>query len=259
MLDRRIEYEKMAQVERQHWWYRALHHLVLRALKSHLRSSNGPTLDACCGTGGLLLFLKQHDYQNLYGYDISPWAIQFCQERGLPARVGDLREPPQLFEKGTAQAIISNDTLYFFTAQERTAILQNFKNALVPGGLLLMNVPAMRAFRGIHDLSVGIQHRFSKTEIATELGSADFEILQATYWPFLLSPFIGAARLWQRVFMTCSPRFQIQSDTRMPPFWLNKVLEGIAQMENAAFPWKPLGSSLFIVARKSTANPPPGG
>lgn len=241
----------MAHAERDHWWYRALHHLLLRRLEAHLPCKNGRILDAGCGTGGLLLFLRQHDYQNIFGYDISPWAVRICQDRGLPAGLGDLREFHRLIENETANAIISNDTLYFFTPQERISILQNFWNALTPGGLLLMNLPAMRGFRGIHDLSVGIQHRFSKEEISVALRSAGFDILQATYWPFLLSPFIYAARFWQRLHMAISADFEIQSDISSTPYFLNKGLEGITRLENAVLPVKPFGSSLFIVARKT--------
>ena len=33
MLDRAHEYVKMAEVESTHWWYQALHHLVLAAIR----------------------------------------------------------------------------------------------------------------------------------------------------------------------------------------------------------------------------------
>jgi SAM-dependent methyltransferase len=250
VLDRRIEYEKMAQVERQHWWYRALHRFVLRALDARISDKNGRILDAGCGTGGLLLFLKEHHFQNLYGYDISPWAIQFCQERGLPASAGDLREPPQLFETGTARAVISNDTLYFFAPGERRRILRHFWEALSPGGLLVLNLPAMRCFRGIHDMSVGIRHRFSKAEVSGALALGGFEVLEADYWPFMLAPVIYGFRFLERMEMAFSRGYKVESDTGMPPLLINRILEFVMWVEGAVIPWRPFGSSVFVVARK---------
>lgn len=240
----------MAQVESRLWWYRALHQLTVDALAAHLRGRNAVIVDAGCGTGGLLVFLRERGYQNCLGFDASPHAVAVCQERGLPVQLCDLRQMEQLPFPQSSDAIVSNDTLYFFTPAEREGILKLFAKHLSSGGLLILNVPALRAFRGIHDMSVGIGHRFSKAEMEALLNSAGFIPVRIRFWPFLLSPLIYAKRLSQRIRLRHSSRVPVRSDIDLPPAAVNWLFESITKMENAFLSWKPFGSSLFVVARK---------
>jgi len=52
MLDRKQEYERMADVEMDHWWYQTLHSQVLNILEAVFPTKNISILDAGCGTGG---------------------------------------------------------------------------------------------------------------------------------------------------------------------------------------------------------------
>ena len=75
----------MFQVEQQLWWYRHLHERVLTEIQRQFgpdRTLN--ILDAGCGTGGMLSFLRQQGYTRLHGIDGSTDAVAFCHERGLP-------------------------------------------------------------------------------------------------------------------------------------------------------------------------------
>lgn len=250
MLNCREEYERMAQAERRLWWYRALHRLVLNALLRHPQPQrDARILDAGCGTGGLLMFLREHGFQNLTGFDVSPDAIAICRERGLPVQAGDLRDVARLSSPETLDAIISNDTLYFFSAEQQAEILKNFHRALVPGGLLIINLPALDAFRGIHDLQVGITRRFSKAQAQALVIDVGFSVVQLMFWPFLLSPVIYLFRLTQRRRLARG-NVLTHSDLDATPCALNGILEALVRCENALLPIKPFGSSLFLVARK---------
>jgi len=44
---------------------------------------NAPILDAGCGEGNLLAFLRAKGYANLSGFDLSPECVRLCRERGL--------------------------------------------------------------------------------------------------------------------------------------------------------------------------------
>jgi SAM-dependent methyltransferase len=250
VLDRPEEYQRMAQAELRHWWYRSLHHRVLRALRRYSVSREARLIDAGCGTGGMLMFLRKRGFENLAGYDVCPHAITIANQRALPVELMDLRELDQVTPPGSADVFISNDTLYFLTAAEQKQFLATCERALKPGGVLILNLPALDAFRGIHDLSVGIERRFSKSEARMLLDAAGFSIVQLDFWPFFLSPFIYLARRSQRSRLQRSPRATIRSDVEVPPFPLNQLLEFITRVENALFSRKPIGSSLFIVARK---------
>ena len=190
MLDRKEEYEKMARVEQKHWWYRALHHLVLDSIRTNTVGSDISIIDAGCGTGGLMLFLCQKGYTHVKGFDLSPHAVEICQKRGLSVEHCDLRNMAAHYPPTSADVIISNDTLCSLNGQEGASFMRQCFEVLLPGGFLILNVPALKAFRGIHDLSVGIQHRFSKSDLHQLIDPHQFRLIRKLYWPFFLSPCI---------------------------------------------------------------------
>lgn len=85
MLTTKYEYEKMARVEQKLWWYRALHEMVFDVLQEYTEDQSVRIIDAGCGTGGLMLYLKERGYSNIEGFDLSADAVEFCLQRGLKA------------------------------------------------------------------------------------------------------------------------------------------------------------------------------
>ena len=256
MLDRKDEYEKMARVEQEHWWYRALHHLVLNSLHTNTSHNDISVLDAGCGTGGLMLFLRLHGYPRVKGFDLSPHAVEICRERGLDVEQCDLRNMTARYPRSSADVIISNDTLCFLNGEERSSFMGQCFEVLRPGGLLILNVPALKAFGGIHDLSVGIQHRFSRYDLRRLIDLHKFRLIEDLYWPFLLSPLVYCVRLWQRMKMRLAKNYEVRSDIDIPRPWINRVLEGLTRFENRRFRLKPFGSSLYLVLQSLSPTSP---
>ena len=75
MLGNKDEYDRMAEAEGKHWWYRSLHERVLRTIQKQFASRDIDILDAGCGTGGLLSYLRDNGFTNLQGFDISEFAV----------------------------------------------------------------------------------------------------------------------------------------------------------------------------------------
>jgi SAM-dependent methyltransferase len=240
----------MAEVEGELWWYRALHHLVLAAIDASFAGRAATIVDAGCGTGGLALFLREHGRADYRGFDLSPDAVAWCQQRGLDVRLGSLVDVGRLHVARSADVVVSNDTLCYLDEAQQQSVVQQCADVLRPGGLLILNLPALRAFAGIHDLSVGVVRRFSQRDVPRLLPGDRFEVVRATYWPFVLSPVIWARRALQRRAMRRSPNFEVRSDVELPPRWLNAALLAITRAENALLRRKPFGSSLFLVGRR---------
>jgi SAM-dependent methyltransferase len=249
MLERSHEYDKMAEVEQRHWWYVALHHLVAESLHRHL-PGGGDIVDAGCGTGGLMLFLRDRGYRHLRGFDVSADAVRHCQARDLDVVEEDLLNIVDRYGANSADAIVSNDTLYFLDHSERRRFLDGCHDVLRPDGVVIFNVPALDAFAGIHDLSVGIQGRFTRTAMRNLLPPTRFTILRETYWPFFLSPAVYLVRLAQRMRMRRMPAVEVRSDIDMPAGPINGFLGLLTRLENRVTRVKPWGSSLFVVARR---------
>lgn len=251
MLDRSEEYQWMAEVERDLWWYRALHEKCHAVIQSEFGRLDINILDAGCGTGGLLWKLREKGYSSLRGFDLSEIATSYCRERRLDVSQLDLRQIRSQFNENYFEVIVSNDTLYYLTEAERRSFLAECCWLLRPGGLLICNLPASEAFSGIHDLAVGIKHRFSRADVLRMNCAGQFNVLQATYWPFLLSPLVFAARALQRTRLRFGLVGEISSDVKMPASWVNAILLKICQFENKFLRGHaPFGSSLFLVLRR---------
>lgn len=252
MIDNPREYEIMARVEADHWWYRSLHSRVESSLASHFKRRDISILDAGCGTGGLMKFLGLHGYTDISGFDLSDVAVHFCVKQGLAASIGDLGhisniQPGRLFD-----CIISNDNLYHLAPEQRVHFLSDASARLLPNGILILNLPAFRSLRGSHDKAVGISHRFNKQEIKAMATQAGLAIVKMDYWPFMLSAPIWLVRTWQRLLDHKRPRIASPtSDLRTYPAALNGFLRNVITLERKLLPAAPFGSSLFVVLAAS--------
>ncbi|PHY07141.1 MAG: SAM-dependent methyltransferase [Alcaligenaceae bacterium] len=251
MIDNRREYEVMAEVETNHWWYRILHSLVLESIERELMSPNIHVLDAGCGTGGLIHSLKAAGYRQVKGFDLSPIAVDICQKKGLDVQLGSLNDIATIQAPSKFDVIISNDTLYYLSADQQLAFLKNANTRLNRGGLILMNMPALAAFRGTHDRAVGILHRFNRLEVKELIQSAGFEALTLRYWPLSLSPAIFVVRAWQRLKYDPASLIKPLSDLKSHSVLLNTLLYRLIRLEIRLARNTPFGSSLFTVLRRT--------
>ncbi|GAB3779459.1 class I SAM-dependent methyltransferase [Spirosoma horti] len=253
MIGRTEEYEKMFRLEGQLWWYRSLHKRVDTALKHMFRQRRDITiLDAGCGTGGLLDFLRRQGYTNLRGVDGSAEAVAFCQQRELPVTLVNLKDLATFEPTNQYDAIICNDVFCYFTEADLPHLLADLADRLKPGGVLVTNNNAFDLFRGEHDVAVGILRRFVRADFDRLLPQHGLSIQSATYWSFILSPLILLIRQWQRLQLALGWRSaeEAQSDVYLPSSWINETLYRVVRVEQALLPRTPFGSSLFMISKK---------
>jgi len=253
MIGNRHEYDIMAAVESQHWWYATLHSQVVQAIQRHSKDQQRDLtiLDAGCGTGGLLLVLKQVGFNHAQGFDLSTDAVAHARSRGLHIKLGDLNQLTQFAPPQSFDVIINNDTLYHLSIDQRTHFFKSCLTLLKPNGIMLLNVPALNAFKGNHDLAVGITERFSKSTLVPFIQGIGFEVKQARYWPFLLSPVIWATRVMQKLVRGRFFSSKVyQSDLVLPSPLVNKVLAKFCAFEQPLPFTTPWGSSLFLILKK---------
>ncbi len=251
MIDNRLEYQRMYEVEQKLWWYRSLHVKVLRQIMRHFGSASAGIrlLDAACGTGGLLSFLQEKGFKNLAGFDYSRHALDFSLERGLDVEFGDLRHVESFRPAEQFDVICCNDALYFLTDQEIVLALKAFRKKLAVNGLLIINIHAFEAFSGTHDLAVGSSRRFKLNDFQKYAKAADLNIRFNSYWPFALSLPILAVRQWQK-FRIRKHKLAVSdtdSDVTYPGDAINSILHGVMKVENFLLAKTPFGSSLFLV------------
>lgn len=254
MIGRSEEYAKMFRLEGQLWWYRSLHERVEQALQTQFGNRRDiRILDAGCGTGGMLDFLRRRDYTNHRGIDGSADAVEFCHERGFLVTLLDLTKLAGFESDIQYDVIICNDVFCYFTEADLPPLLSALAHRLKPNGILVSNNNAFNAFEGQHDIAVGIIRRFVLADFEQLLPQAGLSIHHATYWSFVLSPMILLIRQWQRLQLKLGwqkPE-DAESDVYLPSAWINEMLYRIAKAEQKLLRRTPFGSSLFMVVSKS--------
>ena len=249
MIGKRYEYDAMALCETSMWWYRCLHEMTIDVIKK-AAPRNPAILDAGCGTGGLLVRLQENGYSDLNGFDLSPDAVEYAGKKsGIPVQMQDINSLRHVYAESSFDVVVSHDIVCLLEKGQDNAAITDLLKLLKPGGLLIMNFPALKAFQGNHDIAVGIQQRYSKTAIRNMIGNKG-SVKQLTFWPFLLSPPIFFLRKLQKLRSFFVKKREVISDVQMPPSFLNDVFYRITRTENAGIRRTPWGSSLFLVLQK---------
>lgn len=244
------EYNILRHVEDRHWWHAVLRRQVMRALTGASLPPRAHLLDAGCGTGGMLAFLREkHPHFDLEGVDASELAVRHCQARGLSqVRQASVHDLP--YASGTFDVVLSLDVLYH-TNVEETRALAEMRRVLRPGGLLVLNLPAFECLRGAHDVAVCGTRRYTACHVRQMLHRHSLNDVMTHYWnAWLFLPLLAWRRMSRRL-----PETEVSaatSDLILPPAWLNHVLTAVGNLDAwlcrlLRIPW---GSSVFAVARK---------
>ena len=243
------EYLHMYREEESHWWYQGMRSIVRALLPPESLPRNPAILDAGCGTGFAMGWLRQQYHGRLVGVDCNWNSMNFCCKRRESALVcGDVASLP--FSDCSFDLVVSFDVLSeVIDETARTSALRDFRRVLKPGGKLILRLPAYEWLRSGHDQAVCTRHRFAKRELSQAFDSAGLIRLDLTFANTILFPVAAIWRLSQtpgRGGSDVSPR------TRGAD-WTNKLLTGVLRSEAALlrgglrFPW---GLSLVAVAAR---------
>ncbi len=238
------EYTNMFVLEDRFWWYRGVHDLILGYLRKRLRGRPS-ILDAGCGTGKLMTLLAP--LGEVSGVDASEQAIRYCRERGLSAvEIVDLNS---WTPRGSYDVITCIDVLCHESVRDVGTVLEQFHRGLRPGGILILNLPAFESLRRAHDTVVQTVRRLRREELLPLLRERRFEIAFSTY---RLPALYYMIRI-RKAFASPSGDSTPTSDLRLISpladrllWWMNWI-ENRATLAGLRFP---VGSSLFVVARK---------
>jgi SAM-dependent methyltransferase len=231
------EYQLMDEAEDRMWWYRALH----ARLAAQLGPIRGLVLDAGCGTGGFLALLGRvrPDLVRVGVEWDAGAAVRAREKSGAPVARGSVNTLP--FRDAAFQAVISADVLCH-DAVDPVAALAEFRRVLVPGGRLVLNMPAYAWLSSAHDVRVRNARRVTRTELAGWLHQAGFVAPRLSHWNALLLPLM----IVQRKLLARGPA---ASDVAPFPPWLDAWFFGVTDLERRLPVRLPFGGSVIAVAR----------
>jgi SAM-dependent methyltransferase len=250
------EHEVMSRVESGHWWYRGLRDVLSSVLVRpafSLRPSPS-ILDAGCGTGAnlqMLAGLLQPGYFG--GFDLSEEALRLAREKVRDADLyrSDICDPA--LHRADLDLIISMDAIYIPGTERSLPGLRRMVEALRPGGLLILNLPAYEWLYSEHDVAVHTSHRYTAREVRKLFEDLGLTTEILSYRLFFLLPVVVAARLPSLLGRRRTDR-ETKSDLHSQPGSLISAgllaslrLENRMIVRGIPLPW---GSSVFGVARK---------
>lgn len=208
----RDEYEKLREFEGSHYYYRALHRLILDLVAEHTGGRDLRILEAGCGTG--LLATKLAAFGRVRALDYDSLAIAYSRERGLDPVQASVNAVP--FDDEAFDLITCIDVLYHQQVDDRRAARELYR-VLAPGGKLILRVPANDRIRTQHDRNVHTRQRYDRRNLAGLLAAAGFTIERLSYTNLLLLP----------------PALLLPgSSIQQPPAAVNDLLTGVLNLEN---------------------------
>lgn len=240
----RREYERLAAVEEQGWWFRGLHENLIRAWQeAQPRGEGAVLLDAGCGTGGLLTRLRMAAPRaHRIGLELDAAAAATARDKsGAVVVAGSVLAPP--FASLSCDAIFSADVICH-RGVEPSAALAALIPCLKPGGMLILNLPAYRWLFSGHDLAVDNVRRFGARETRALLADSGFTNIRIRYWNSLLFPLMLAQRLVHR---------SAKSDVAVLPASAERLFGAILGLEQGLCRIGlrlPFGGSILAVAIK---------
>jgi SAM-dependent methyltransferase len=217
------EYQTLFDLEESYWWFRGLRGVLLDVCRSLKIDRTARILDAGCGTGHTVGFLRAEISPRTHGFDVSRVAATFWVRKRLPGLcVGSINEVP--YRSGCFDAVVAVDVLESDGVLEKQAVSELWR-VLRVGGSLILVVPAYGwMLSPEHHEAVGASHRYNRRSV--------LELLDD--------------------MRETPPGSPPRSELRKLSPRVNSVLAGIMNCERAVLGMVdlPFGSSILIVAEK---------
>jgi SAM-dependent methyltransferase len=240
--------DAMAQVERDHWWFRAKRDLVVDELRR--RDVHGIVVDVGAGTGGLLEQLEAGG-RPAVGLEPDPHALELAgriPSRPPVARAGAERVPVR---DGAVGAVTALDVVEHL--DDDVAGLRELARVAGPSGVVVVGVPAYRWAWSDHDVRLGHRRRYDRAMLRGAAEQAGLEVLRCSHYHSWLVPL---ALLLRRTPLRRLLRGSAEEASFVNPA-VNRLLRAVSLVERLALRVTdlPAGLSILLVARAREVNP----
>jgi SAM-dependent methyltransferase len=235
----RVVYDRMAELDSRHWWYRARRDILARLIEREIRLPEEPRiLEIGCGTGHNLMMLRR--FGRVDGIEIDGAARALASSR-LGHAVGDAPLPDL---KGVPEhhydLVALLDVLEH--VEDDRAALASIARRLKPGGHILVTVPAFPWMWSAHDVVNHHHRRYTKGSLKTVVAEAGLRVDFLSYFNSLLFPLAAAARLAGRI------TGKEDSDDALPPRPVNALFEAVFGLERHAIGRVPFPPGVSLAA-----------
>jgi len=175
-------YARLDAVERSHWYVAGMRHVARALLDVDGLRSPGLVLDAGCGTGGTLAWLRREFPRSRpVGIDLAPEALGYVEGHGtFPiAQASVIRLP---FRSSSFDLVLSFDVLQHVPESNGDVgrALREAARVLRPGGSLIVRAASRRWGDPTDVVSEDGYHRYRLGELVQEIRAVGFTVRRAT-------------------------------------------------------------------------------
>jgi ubiquinone/menaquinone biosynthesis C-methylase UbiE len=184
-------YARLHAIEESHWYVWGMRRIAFALLQAHGFAGTGRALDAGCGTGGTLRWLRaEFPALQVVGLDVALEALRYVRASPGPAGVRALRGSATAlpFRAAVFDLVISLDVLQHLPEEaDEVAALREGARVLRPGGLLLVRAAAVRSGDLIGTRWADGYHRYTLEALVRAIRAVGLVVRQATPVNWLLS------------------------------------------------------------------------
>lgn len=180
----------MADNEKNHWWFRGRRKFIKSQLEKH-KASGLNILEVGCGTGGNIKALMA--YGTFTAIEMNSYARQIAEDRHNIKIASGSMPDDHPFEPASFDMIFMLDVLEHI--ENDVAVLKELKSLLVPGGKIIITVPAYQFLWSHHDEIHHHFKRYSRKTIKHSAALADLGVERISNFNFFLLPLAIVDRL----------------------------------------------------------------
>lgn len=240
----RVVYDRMAEHDSTHWWYRARRDILSDYIARYARlPADARILEIGCGTGHNLPMLAGFGDVDAVEIDAAARAIA-SGRLGRPLSSAPL---PQLegIARGAYDLVAVLDVVEH--VEDDVAALRAMADCLAPGGKILITVPAHPWMWSAHDVVNHHHRRYTKATLVEAIGDAGLRADRLGYFNSLLFPLAAAAR-W-----VGNRTGKDDSDDSPPPAPVNWLFERIFRLERHMVGRVPMPAGVSLITLASPA------
>jgi SAM-dependent methyltransferase len=235
----RIVYDRMAEIDSLHWWYRARRDILADLITRNIPlPADARILEIGCGTGHNLEMLGRFGRVDALEVDDAARAIA-ASRLGHAVMAAPLPELTGV-EEHAYDMIAILDVLEHIEPDREA--LESMARRLKPGGRILITVPAHPWMWSAHDVVNHHKRRYTRATLRAVIEAAGLKVEMLSWFNSLLFPLAAMARLMGRV------TGKEDSDDTLPPGPINRLFEGIFGLERHAVGRLPMPPGVSIVA-----------
>lgn len=235
----RVIYDRMAELDSRHWWYRARRDILAALIRRKIAlPKDARILEIGCGTGHNLAMLGA--FGTVDGIEIDDAARAVASQR-LGREIGKAPLPELTgIEDGRYDLVAILDVLEH--VEDDCAALASIARKLKPGGRILITVPAHPWMWSAHDVVNHHHRRYTRATLRKVIGDAGLKLHLLSWFNSLLFPLAAAARLVGRI------TGKEDSDDALPPGPVNALFETLFGLERHAIGRLPFPPGVSLVA-----------